>query len=53
MMDEWELLNTEDGLALQDAMYAPVSYQLHNKIELPHNDETNCTGPVDRGSNGT
>jgi hypothetical protein len=21
MMDEWELLNTEDGLALQDAMY--------------------------------
>jgi len=36
-MDEWELLNTEDGLALQDAMYAPIAYQLHELKNLPHN----------------
>lgn len=24
MMDEWELLNTEEGLALQDAMYGLI-----------------------------
>ena len=35
-MDEWELLNTEDGLALQEFLLQEL-YELHKRENLPHN----------------
>lgn len=34
-MDEWELLNTEDGLALQDAMYGLTKEYENDDTQIP------------------
>ena len=40
-MDEWELLNTEDGLALQDAMYGLTKEYKNDDTQIP---ATNLVG---------
>ena len=53
MMDEWELLNTEDGLELQEMMYAPIAYQFYKDKKFQHNAEKTVSARFTEESKGS